>query len=90
MININWRLKNYLSIFFILIFPLNCFADKVSCSAEITTEYNVGMSSAAYIMLNITAKHSFRTSWWLLLKCDPNQENCFSLKLGSGKSKTTF
>ena len=76
MININSRLKNYLICFFILIFPLNCFAEKVSCGAEITTEYNIGMSSAAYIILNITAKNTLS---------EPVDGVTFEMRSNSGK-----
>jgi hypothetical protein len=51
-------MKFFKLLILIVIFPANCFADKVPCSADIVTEYNIGMSSAAYIGVNISAENT--------------------------------
>ena len=42
----------------IVIFPLKSIAQKVPCSAEFITEYNLGFSSAVYVAVNIVAKNT--------------------------------
>ena len=52
------RTISYLISIYIFILPISAFGDKVRCSADITTEYNIGMSSAVYIGVNISARNT--------------------------------
>lgn len=53
---------NFLLLILLFIFPINCFAQKTLCSAKITTEYNIGISSAVYVSVNISAKNTLSES----------------------------
>ena len=48
---------NLLTITFLLLCSQSVLAKKVDCSAYITTEYNVGLSAAIYVGVNISAKN---------------------------------
>ena len=51
---------NLLTIAFFLLYSQIVLAKKVDCGAYITTEYNVGLSAAIYVGVNISAKNTTR------------------------------
>ena len=53
-------MRKILTLLFSLFFLCSpsVFAEKIDCSAQLSTEYNIGVSSALYVGVNISAKNT--------------------------------